>query len=340
MRYIAPVHRTSPVLVTALVIVTAGFVLAACAESDDEPDAKPDCWDSGSCEGEACLERTDCPGHERCEAWMCTFRDEGPDYSVWLTLREDDGGWSEPEQVIDAWPAGRIMVYYDRWIFLLDAPELQAQLNGDDPPPDGTDETFRPLFDFLTDEPAKVLEEDDGELVAYFSSPDLGGLGGEDIFSSRLVRGDWTSPENLGGPINTADDEVDLTFGDHGRLLYFTSNRPGGLGEEDIYLSRRDDDGVWGEPIHMAEANTPAIDFAYFIDAGMVFIGTDAEAPDVMDPDDWFNDIYVAPIGDDDIIVGPRRPMSDGVNAGMYTDLTFHSGDRFFFVSSRGREDL
>jgi hypothetical protein len=47
--------------------------------------------------------------------------------------------------------------------------------------------------------------------------------------------GKWSKPENLGYPINTASKEGQLTLSADARYAYISSNRPGGLGESDIY---------------------------------------------------------------------------------------------------------
>ena len=70
----------------------------------------------------------------------------------------------------------------------------------------------------------------------YFSSDGHPGLGGLDMYvSKRNVDGTWSTPENLGYPINTADRESGLFVSSDGKTAYFSSNRKGGIGGEDIY---------------------------------------------------------------------------------------------------------
>ncbi|MGL5959725.1 MAG: OmpA family protein [Bacteroidales bacterium] len=74
----------------------------------------------------------------------------------------------------------------------------------------------------------------DGEL--YFSSNGHFGLGGLDIFQSVLKDGYWSRPENLGPPINASSDDFSLTFiKDSKTSGFFSSNRQGGQGNDDIY---------------------------------------------------------------------------------------------------------
>ncbi len=70
----------------------------------------------------------------------------------------------------------------------------------------------------------------------YFSSDSLPGLGGFDIFMTRLDNaGNWSTPVNLGYPINTEADEVGFFVSTDGKKGYFASNKFGGSGGYDIY---------------------------------------------------------------------------------------------------------
>ncbi|MCX6292287.1 MAG: OmpA family protein [Bacteroidetes bacterium] len=70
----------------------------------------------------------------------------------------------------------------------------------------------------------------------YFSSDSLPGLGGYDIFMSRLGDdGKWSQPKNLGYPINTEADEVGFFVSTDGKTGYFASNKIQGAGGFDIY---------------------------------------------------------------------------------------------------------
>jgi outer membrane protein OmpA-like peptidoglycan-associated protein len=70
----------------------------------------------------------------------------------------------------------------------------------------------------------------------YFSSEGHPGMGGLDIFVSRMQDdGSWGKPENLGYPINTSGDENSVLVGSNGAVAYFASDRPGGRGDLDLY---------------------------------------------------------------------------------------------------------
>lgn len=80
-----------------------------------------------------------------------------------------------------------------------------------------------------------VLIHPDGKTL-YFSSRGHKGLGGLDIFVSRMdANGKWGNPENLGYPINTRYDENSLMVSADGEIAFFASDRTGGFGDLDIY---------------------------------------------------------------------------------------------------------
>ena len=64
----------------------------------------------------------------------------------------------------------------------------------------------------------------DGKTL-YFSSDTWPGVGGKDIFVSRLKKGRWTTPVNIGYPINTTDDDEGFIVTANGRTGYYNSVR-------------------------------------------------------------------------------------------------------------------
>jgi outer membrane protein OmpA-like peptidoglycan-associated protein len=99
-------------------------------------------------------------------------------------------------------------------------------------------------------ESAPSLSPDKRDL--YFTSNRLGGFGGSDLYVSHLQpNGHWSNPENLGPAINTAGDEGSPFIHADNHSLYFTSNGHLGYGGDDLYLSRKDSTGKWGNAINL-----------------------------------------------------------------------------------------
>lgn len=71
--------------------------------------------------------------------------------------------------------------------------------------------------------------------VLYYASDGLGGLGGLDVFKVEALGNQWTMPANLGYPINTNADDFAFIINDATAIGYFSSNRSGGKGSDDIY---------------------------------------------------------------------------------------------------------
>jgi len=87
----------------------------------------------------------------------------------------------------------------------------------------------------------------------YFASNRPGGFGNQDIWFSRRasVDDDWGPPQNLGPTINTAFDDRAPMLTRDGHRMYFSSDRPGGFGGSNVYVSRRHDrrnDVGWEPP--------------------------------------------------------------------------------------------
>ena len=100
----------------------------------------------------------------------------------------------------------------------------------------------------------------DGKRIYFTSNNMRNGLGGSDIWFIDLRTRGWSSPRNAGRRINTAFNE-DHAFVSGDSLLYFASDRPGGKGGYDIYVSqmvRRQ----WNKPEPVASLiNSPKDDY-------------------------------------------------------------------------------
>ncbi|MGZ3820401.1 MAG: OmpA family protein, partial [Mucilaginibacter sp.] len=95
-------------------------------------------------------------------------------------------------------------------------------------------ENLGPNINTSMDEQSPFIHPDDSTL--YFCSDGWPGMGGKDLFVSRLGKdGKWQKPENLGYPINSSGDENGLTLTANGNYAFFSSNKLSGQGGFDIY---------------------------------------------------------------------------------------------------------
>lgn len=74
----------------------------------------------------------------------------------------------------------------------------------------------------------------DGKTL-YFSSNGHNSMGGYDIFMTRFENNTWSTPVNMGYPINTIANDRMFLLAPDGKTAYVDSDREGGLGERDIY---------------------------------------------------------------------------------------------------------
>jgi WD40-like Beta Propeller Repeat len=86
---------------------------------------------------------------------------------------------------------------------------------------------------------------------AFWTSTRPGGFGGNDIWTSRRVSGQWTVPENLGPNVNGPGDEHHSMPTPDGKSLYVTTMREGDYGGEDNYITTRDAEGKWGALVNL-----------------------------------------------------------------------------------------
>ena len=78
---------------------------------------------------------------------------------------------------------------------------------------------------------------------------------------------DWSTPVNLGSVVNSPSADIEVSISTDGLSLYLASNRPGGFGSSDIWVSQRASvDDPWGAPQNLGlTINTPAREQAPFL---------------------------------------------------------------------------
>ncbi len=108
----------------------------------------------------------------------------------------------------------------------------------------------------------------DGQWLVFTGCYRKDGFGGCDLYISYKTEKGWSEAINLGPGINTDQWDAQPCFSPDKRELYFVSRRFGGYGGSDIYVSRLQPNGKWGEPENLgAGINTPGDEQCPFIHA-------------------------------------------------------------------------
>ncbi|MEH0156096.1 OmpA family protein [Limibacter armeniacum] len=111
----------------------------------------------------------------------------------------------------------------------------------------------------------------DGKTIIFTScerTRERDSYGSCDLFISRKIGGEWGKPQNMGLPVNSRYWESQPALSADGRKLYFVSDRPGGVGRKDIWVSTMDFDGNWSKPDNVGKPiNTEGDDLSPFLHA-------------------------------------------------------------------------
>ncbi|MCC9136025.1 OmpA family protein [Pontibacter silvestris] len=106
----------------------------------------------------------------------------------------------------------------------------------------------------------------DGKTLVFTSCNRADTQGDCDLYISFRTGNEWSVPKNMGVTVNSTAWESQPSLSADGRTLYFTSTRAGGVGKEDIWVTYRNDDSSWLQPVNLGESiNSKGRDMAPFI---------------------------------------------------------------------------
>ena len=130
---------------------------------------------------------------------------------------------------------------------------------------DGTWKEPQPLGDNINsyDHDACIALSPYGQIIfIYKDTKDKKG----EIYYSNLIGRDWSTPKQILGEVNTNHWEGSASISADGKTLFFTSDKPAGLGGRDIYKATLINDSIWGDIVNLGPTiNTPYNDDAPFI---------------------------------------------------------------------------
>ncbi|MEO6286544.1 MAG: OmpA family protein [Dyadobacter sp.] len=108
----------------------------------------------------------------------------------------------------------------------------------------------------------------DGRTLVFTACNRQDGFGSCDLYIAHKDGKDWSAPINLGQQVNTRDWESQPSLSADGHTLYFASDRKGGQGKRDIWITHLDEKKQWTAPKNLgATINTPDEENAPFIHA-------------------------------------------------------------------------
>ena len=183
--------------------------------------------------------------HQGCDLYKV---DRDLQQSVWHDIRPlgeivNDPAWdSQPCLSLD----GKELFFASRRNGNADLYHCYRDENGNWSEP----ENLGPVINSKGTEMAPFIHPDGKTL--YFSSDTHTGMGGYDLFVSRRnEKGEWSTPVNLGYPINTSGDEINFIVAADGHTALISSIREGGFGGYDIYTFQLNDDDLKPEPVNV-----------------------------------------------------------------------------------------
>lgn len=106
----------------------------------------------------------------------------------------------------------------------------------------------------------------DGRLMVFTACNRGDGVGRCDLYYSEKVGEKWSFPKNISTPVNTRYKETQPSLSADGRTLYFASDRPGGKGQLDIWVTFKDEENNWTMPDNLGDTiNTKLHEMSPFI---------------------------------------------------------------------------
>jgi hypothetical protein len=175
----------------------------------------------------------------------------------------------------------------------------------------------------------------DGNYMYFTACDRYGGLGSCDIFFSASENGKWSLPVNLGSPVNSSSWESQPSINADGKMLFFSSNRPGGNGGKDLWYSVYKTNKKWSTPKNLGNViNTSGDEMSPFIhfDGKTLYFSSDGR------PGMGGLDIYFSRMQEDSSWTEPKNL---GYPINTYNDemgLTIESGGQKAYFSSKRDE--
>ncbi|NJM93679.1 MAG: hypothetical protein HC842_02570 [Cytophagales bacterium] len=175
---------------------------------------------------------------------MLIFISEGQSGGNLYTMKKDGGNWDFPvslgneinstylESTASITPDGRTIYFASNRPGTYGGLDIW-KVTKSDKGTWGKPENLGPNVNSRFDEDAPFIHPDQRTL--FFTSDGHSTMGGKDIFKTTFIGGEWLTPKNMGYPINTTANDNYFNLTADGKKGFFSSDRKGGLGGQDIY---------------------------------------------------------------------------------------------------------
>ncbi len=160
----------------------------------------------------------------------------------------------------------------------------------------------------------------DGRVIVFTACNLPDSYGGCDLYISFKAGGTWSKPRNMGKNVNSAAWDSQPSLSADGRTLYFASNRKGGLGMEDLYVTRYQINNTWSIPENLGKTiNTAGRENSPFLHAsGNTF---------------YFATDGLDGMGGLDLFMASREGKTWGTPKNMGYPLNTHRDESSIFIS-------
>ncbi len=174
----------------------------------------------------------------------------------------------------------------------------------------------------------------DGQFVVCGRCNEVDGFGGCDIYGATLVGNTWKTPVNMGKVVNSKEWDAQVSISADGKTLVFCSTRAGGYGEEDIWMTKKNNNGQWSEPRNLGNmVNTTGSEFSPYLhpDGKTLYFASNNRSPRI-----GGTDIYKTTMNDDGSFTMPENlgyPINTEFNDNYF--VLSPSGLKGYFASNR-----
>lgn len=160
------------------------------------------------------------------------------------------------------------------------------------------------------------------------------GYGSCDIYGATLKGSTWGTPMNLGNKINSKSWDAQVSISVDGKTLVWSSNREGGFGYQDLWMSKKNEKGFWSDVKNLGNViNTDGNEYSPFLhpDGKTLYFSSNNHSPRI-----GGIDIYKSTLMDDGSWSKPENlgyPINSEKNDFYYIQTP--SGLKGYFASDR-----